>query len=78
MGTKMRALPLAALLLAGSGAASAQSPADWLSGVDLTRQDARERPGDDFFRYTLGSWYAKAPQPTGQTEAAARRPCAKT
>ena len=78
MGTKIRLLPLA-LVVIGASAASAQSPADWLSGVDLTLQDARARPGDDFFRYTLGSWYAKAPLPPGQNEAAAatvRKDCA--
>jgi hypothetical protein len=71
LGTKIRLLPLAALVVIGAGVASARSPADWLSGVDLSRQDTRVRPGDDFFRYTLGSWYAKAPLPPGQTEAAA-------
>ena len=57
--TKLRLLALAALVLAGAGATSAQSPDDWVSGIDLTRQTTRERPGYDFFRYTLGSWYAK-------------------
>jgi hypothetical protein len=66
LGTKMRALPWAALVLVGASAAFAQSPADWVFGVDLTIQDERGRPGDDFFRYTLGSWYAKAPTPPGQ------------
>jgi hypothetical protein len=59
----------------GAGAASAQSPADWLSGVDLTLQDARMRPGDHFFRYTLGSWYAKEPMPGKARSAFAGSAC---
>jgi hypothetical protein len=71
LGTKIKLLALAALIVIGAGAASAQPPPDWLSGVDLTLQDARMRPGDDFFRYTLGSWYAKAPLLPSQPEPAA-------
>jgi predicted metalloendopeptidase len=71
LGAKIRLIPLAALVVIGAGVACAQSPADWLSGVDLSRQNTRVRPGDEFFRYTLGSWYAKAPMPPGQPEAAA-------
>ncbi|HEX3915649.1 MAG TPA: M13 family metallopeptidase [Steroidobacteraceae bacterium] len=38
------------------------------SGVDLGARDLRVRPGDDFFQYALGSWYALTAVPPDQSE----------
>jgi len=38
-------------------------PAFGAWGVDLSAIDARAKPGDDFFQYTSGNWYAKAEIP---------------
>jgi putative endopeptidase len=48
--------------------ALAQAPAPLVSGVDLSARDPRVRPGDDFSRYTLGSWYASAQIPADDSE----------
>ena len=39
--------------------------------MDLSARDLRARPGDDFFQYALGSWYAGASIPPDQTEVGA-------
>jgi putative endopeptidase len=41
------------------------------SGVDLEARDLRVRPGDDFFQYALGTWYASTPIPPDQSEVGA-------
>jgi hypothetical protein len=62
---------LLAAMLAGSSAASAQPLAALASGVDLGARDLRVRPGDDFFQYALGGWYAATPIPPDQSEVGA-------
>lgn len=64
----MRRIALAAAMLAGANAVFAQPSDVAVSGVDLSARDMRVRPGDDFFRYALGSWYATARIPPDQTE----------
>jgi putative endopeptidase len=41
------------------------------SGVDLMAHDRGVRPGDDFCRYALGTWYATTPIPPDQAEVGA-------
>jgi putative endopeptidase len=40
-------------------------------GVDLKARDLSVHPGDDFFRYALGTWYATTPIPPDQSEVGA-------
>jgi endothelin-converting enzyme/putative endopeptidase len=76
---KARIALISALLLAGTaplvaqpgGAPAAKAPAPrppaasrfgrW--GVDLTARDMAVKPGDDFFRYANGAWFAANPIP---------------
>ncbi|THD61880.1 M13-type metalloendopeptidase [Phenylobacterium sp.] len=60
------AAALAVILTLTAGAARAAEPAAlkygaW--GVDLTAQDPKTRPGDDFFRYANGAWLDRTPIP---------------
>jgi putative endopeptidase len=50
---------------------SAEADSVLPSGVDLAARDLRIRPGDDFFQYALGSWYASTPIPPDQSEVGA-------
>jgi putative endopeptidase len=70
----------AALLIAGRvvtaadtrvPAASVEASPTVPSGVDLRARDLSVRPGDDFFRYALGTWYATTPIPPDQSEVGA-------
>jgi len=57
-----------ARLAAQQPAAAAPAPAHlgtW--GVDLTAMDKTVNPGDDFFRYVNGAWFAKTEIPADQT-----------
>lgn len=61
-------LPLAcALLLAcesrTADEAPAETPADLVSGIDLEGMDTSVRPGDDFFKFVNGRWYAQTEIP---------------
>jgi putative endopeptidase len=38
------------------------------SGLNLAARDLSIRPGDDFFNYAVGSWYAHANMPADQSE----------
>jgi putative endopeptidase len=60
-------LAAAAILAASVNSADAASVLQ--SGVDLGARDLRVRPGDDFFQYALGSWYASTAVPPDQSEA---------
>jgi putative endopeptidase len=62
---KKLALTLAALACALSATAGAQSakPAFGAWGVDLAGMDTSVKPGDDFFEYANGKWYASAAIP---------------
>lgn len=66
-----RRITLAAVLLGAALAVPALSHGAQPSGVDLGARDTRVRPGDDFFRYALGSWYAQAQIPPDQMETGA-------
>jgi putative endopeptidase len=59
-------LAAAAILAASVNSADAASVLQ--SGVDLGARDLRVRPGDDFFQYALGSWYASTAVPPDQSE----------
>jgi putative endopeptidase len=63
-----RGIVLLAGLVISAHAASAQLQSGRASGVDLSAQDPRVRPGDDFFRFALGGWYSRAQIPPDQTE----------
>jgi putative endopeptidase len=75
--SRLAAVSAAAILLSGSMASAASpSPAGapdlgpdhygaW--GVDLTTGDHSVKPGDDFFSYAEGGWYAKAQIPADQS-----------
>jgi putative endopeptidase len=39
------------------------------AALDLDARDSRVRPGDDFFNYALGAWYARTPIDSDQSEA---------
>ncbi len=61
-------LPLAcALLLACESRTSTEAPAETpsgtVSGIDLGAMDTSVRPGDDFFSYVNGTWYAETEIP---------------
>ncbi|HEX3948646.1 MAG TPA: M13 family metallopeptidase, partial [Steroidobacteraceae bacterium] len=71
IGTPMRQalgqlLAAAAILAASVNSANAASVLQ--SGVDLGARDLRVRPGDNFFQYALGSWYASTAVPPDQSE----------
>jgi putative endopeptidase len=57
----------AAAILAGY-VNSADAASVLQSGVDLGARNLRVRPGDDFFQYALGSWYASTAVPPDQSE----------
>jgi putative endopeptidase len=61
----------AAVLFGAALAAPALSQSAQPSGVDLSARDTSVRPGDDFFRYALGTWYSQAQIPPDQTEVGA-------
>jgi putative endopeptidase len=73
----LAAASAAAILLSGSLASAADAPSAaapdlgpdhygaW--GVDLTTGDHMVKPGDDFFSYAEGGWYAKAQIPADQS-----------
>lgn len=63
------ALAVGILLIALAVPALSQTASP--SGVDLGARDTSVRPGDDFFRYALGSWYTQAQIPPDQTETGA-------
>jgi putative endopeptidase len=73
----LAAASAAAILLSGSLASAASAPAATTSdlgpdhygawGVDLTTGDHSVKPGDDFFSYAEGGWYAKAQIPADQS-----------
>lgn len=52
-------------------AASVETSPAVPSGVDLRARDLSVRPGDDFFQYALGSWYATTAIPSDQSEVGA-------
>jgi putative endopeptidase len=49
------------------GAPAAQKPTFGAWGVDLTGMDKSVKPGDDFFDYANGTWYANAVIPSDRT-----------
>src|ERR1700761_8020058 len=60
-------IALGAALVLAAGASQAAEPAAlkygaW--GFDLTAQDPRTKPGDDFFRYANGAWLDRTPIPS--------------
>jgi len=60
-----------AVLLGAALALPALSLGAQPSGVDLSARDTSVRPGDDFFRYALGTWYTRAQIPPDQTQTGA-------
>lgn len=62
-------LALLAGCATGSPGASAtrQAPVIGPFGIDLTSRDLNVKPGDDFFRYTSGSWIANNEIPADRT-----------
>jgi putative endopeptidase len=59
------AVAAAGLCLGGQSAFAAMRSA---SGLDLAARDLSVRPGDDFFGYALGNWYAHAQMPADRSE----------
>src|ERR1051325_298092 len=62
MTMKLLAAVAAVICLSGE-AAAAETPAYGAWGVDLAGMDPSVKPGDDFFDYTNGKWYAAAVLP---------------
>jgi putative endopeptidase len=62
---------IAAHLAAAVKTAGGEVPSATPSGVDLKARDLRIRPGDGFFQYALGGWYAATPIPPDQSEVGA-------
>jgi putative endopeptidase len=70
----MRVAILAPIVVAAAaagiclGAASVFAATRSASGLDLAARDLSVKPGDDFFDYALGNWYAHAQMPADRSE----------
>jgi len=65
---KIAAFSALLLLLVVSSSADSKGNLRARSGLDLSAIDRSVRPGDDFFDYAVGSWYAHTEIPSDQAE----------